>query len=121
VRWAGPSRGGRAAALAASAVRTGISNPGRTIAGTAMFALIYLGIGATVGALVRNPVNGSVLVLLVWIVDVMLGPSMGLGTKVVTRLLPTHFVTLWMTDRPSGHAGRAGDLGIALGRTVPRE
>jgi hypothetical protein len=107
-----------AAALGALAVRTGIDNPGRTIAGTAMFALIYLGLGAIVGALVRNPVNGSVLVLLVWIVDVMLGPSMGLGTRVVTRLLPTHFVTLWMTDRPSGHAGSLGDLGIALAWTL---
>src|SRR6266545_2160259 len=77
-----------ATALVALAVRTGIDNPARTIAGTAMFALIYLGIGATIGALVRNPVNGSVLVLLVWIVDVMLGPSMGLGSKLVTRFLP---------------------------------
>jgi hypothetical protein len=107
-----------ATALAALAARTGIENPGRTIAGTAMFALIYLGLGATIGALVRNPVNGSVLVLLVWIVDVMLGPSMGLGTKVVTRFLPTHFVTLWMTERPSGHAGRLGDLGIGLAWTL---
>src|SRR6266545_4932275 len=107
-----------ATALVALAVRTGIDNPARTIAGTAMFALIYLGIGATIGALVRNPVNGSVLVLLVWIVDVMLGPSMGLGSKLVTRFLPTHFVTLWMTDRPSGHAGRLGDLGIAAAWTL---
>ena len=84
-------------ALVALALRTGIDNPGRAIA----------------GALVRNPVNGSVIVLLVWIVDVMLGPSMGLGTRTVTRFLPTHFVTRWMTDRPSGHAGRLGDLGIA--------
>jgi hypothetical protein len=105
-------------ALAALTVRTGIDSPGRAIAGTAMFALIYLGIGATIGALVRNPVNGSVLVLLVWIVDVMLGPSMGLGTNVITRFLPTHFVTLWMTDRPSGHAGRFGDLGIGLAWTL---
>src|SRR5436190_847468 len=107
-----------ATALVALAIRTGIDNPARTIPGTAMFALIYLGIGATIGALARNPVNGSVLVLLVWIVDVMLGPSMGLGTKVTTRFLPTHFVTLWMTDRPSGHAGRHGDLGIALAWTL---
>jgi ABC-2 family transporter len=107
-----------ATALAALAARTGIDDPGRTVAGTAMFALIYLGLGATVGALVRNPVNGSVLVLLVWIVDVMLGPTMGLGTRVVSRFLPTHFVTLWMTDRPSGHAGRLGDLGIGLAWTL---
>lgn len=107
-----------AAALVTLWLRTGVADPWRTIAGTVMYALIYLGIGATIGSLVRNPVNGSVLVLLVWIVDVMFGPSMGLGDKLVTRLLPTHFVTLWMADRASGHAGRLGDLGIALAWTL---
>src|SRR6266498_654970 len=100
-------------ALVALQLRTGIDQPARVIVGTAMFAVIYLGIGATVGALVRNPVNGTVLILFVWILDIFFGPSMGVGTKPWTRALPTHFVTLWMVDRPSGHGGRLGDLGIA--------
>ena len=100
-------------ALVALQLRTGIDQPARVIAGTAMFAVIYLGIGATVGALVRNPVNGTVLILFVWILDIFFGPSMGVGTKPWTRALPTHFVTLWMVQRPSGHGGRLGDLGIA--------
>src|SRR5262249_19649198 len=64
-----------AAALLALMVRTGIAQPGRVIAGTAMFAVIYLAVGALTGALVRNPVNGTVLVLFVWIIDVFFGPA----------------------------------------------
>ncbi len=45
-----------AAALAAVAARYGgIADPGRVIAGTLMFAVIYLAVGALAGALVRQP------------------------------------------------------------------
>ncbi|XAS75590.1 ABC transporter permease [Dermatophilaceae bacterium Sec6.4] len=103
-----------AAALIALAARTGIDSPGRAVAGTLMFAIIYVAIGAGVGSVVSSPVNGTVIVLFVWILDVFFGPAMGAGDRVVTRALPTHFVTLWMLDQPSGHGGRIGDLGWAL-------
>src|SRR6266545_3788182 len=45
------------AALVALALRTGIDQPGRVIAGALLFAVIYLAVGAIAGALVRNPVN----------------------------------------------------------------
>jgi hypothetical protein len=83
-----------------------------------MFALIYVSIGAVVGSLVANPVNGTVAVLFVWILDVFFGPAMGAADRVATRGLPTHFVTLWMVDLPSGHGGRPGDLGWGLIWTV---
>jgi hypothetical protein len=94
--------------------RTGIAHPTRAIVGTVMFAIIYVGIGAVVGTLARNPVNGTVIVLFVWILDVFFGPAMGSADRLATRFLPTHFVTLWMVDLPSGHGGRLGDLGPAL-------
>jgi hypothetical protein len=97
------------AALAALWARTGIDDPTRAMAGTAMFALIYLGIGAVVGALVRNPVNGTVLILFIWILDVFFGPTMSTAAdQVATRALPTHYVTLWMTNLPLRHGGRLG-------------
>lgn len=103
-----------AAALVALWARTGIEDPARAAVGTMMFALIYLGIGAVVGALVGNPVNGTVLILFVWILDVFFGPAMSTAAdQVGTRVLPTHYVTLWMTDLPLRHGGRVGDLGIA--------
>lgn len=107
-----------AVALATLAVRTGIDSPPRVISGTLMAAVIYIAIGAVVGSLAQNPVNGAVIVLLIWILDVFLGPAMGAKDRVGTRWLPTHFLTLWMVDLPSGHAGRIGDLGWALVWTV---
>ncbi|AEV73408.1 MULTISPECIES: ABC transporter permease [Mycolicibacterium] len=103
-----------AVALVALAVRTGIDDPGRVIAGTLMFAVIYLAIGALVGVAVSNPVNGAVAILLIWIIDVFFGPGGSGGDYVISRFFPTHFVTLWMVDLPSRHGGRLGDLGISL-------
>lgn len=103
-----------AIALLALTVRTGIDHPGRVVIGTLMFALIYLAIGALVGVGVSNPVNGAVVILLVWMIDVLIGPAGSGGDYVLTRWFPTHFVTLWMVDTPSRHAGRLGDLGLAL-------
>ncbi|MEI8406519.1 MULTISPECIES: ABC transporter permease [unclassified Kribbella] len=107
-----------AAALLALAARTGIDQLGRTVAGTLMFGVVYLAIGALVGAVVRNPVNGTVLILFVWIMDVFFGPAVGSPDRLATRWFPTHFVTLWMVDLPSRHGGRLGDLGWALAWTV---
>src|SRR6266702_4290392 len=107
-----------AAALATLAARTGIGHPGRVIAGTLMFAVIYLAIGALIGALVASPVNGTVLIFFVWITDVMFGPIFGSATRPAGRVFPTHFLSLGMTDRIDQHAGRAGNLGWALDRTL---
>ena len=104
-----------AAALATLFLRTEVEDPFRVAAGTLMFALIYVGIGAAVGALVKDQVNGTVVILLIWILDVFFGPALTSPDRVVlTRWMPTHFVTLWMVDLPSGHGGNLGDLGIAL-------
>ena len=107
-----------AAALVALTARTGIEHPWRVVVGTLMFAVIYVAIGAVVGSLAGNPVNGSVIVLFVWIFDVFFGPAMGAADRLATRGLPTHFVTLWMVDLPSGHGGQPGDLGWALTWTL---
>ncbi|MCG7594821.1 ABC transporter permease (plasmid) [Mycobacterium sp. C3-094] len=100
-------------ALAALAVRVGIDHPVRVIVGTLMFSVIYLAIGALVGIAVANPVNGAVIILLIWMIDVFVGPAGSGGDYVFTRWFPTHFVTLWTVDTPSHHAGRLGDLGLA--------
>nr|WP_280826505.1 ABC transporter permease [Mycobacterium sp. OTB74] len=103
-----------AVALLALAARTGIADPVRVIAGTVMFALIYLAIGALIAVAVPNPVNGAVAILFIWMLDVFFGPGGSGGDTMVSRFFPTHFVTLWMVDLPSHHAGRLGDLGISL-------
>ena len=105
-------------ALVALAARTGIQHPARAVAGTLMFAVIYVAIGALVGSLSANPVNGTVIVLFIWMLDVFFGPAMGAANRIAIRGLPTHFVTLWMVDLPSGHGGRVTDLGWGLLWTV---
>ena len=107
-----------AAALLTLALRVGVDDPLRVTAGTLMFAVIYVAIGAAVGTLAGNPVNGTVIVLFVWIFDVFFGPAMGAADRLATRGLPTHFVTVWMVDLPSRHGGRVSDLGWALAVTA---
>lgn len=104
-----------AAAVLTLFLRDGVDDPLRVAAGTVMFAVIYVGIGAAVGSVVHDPVNGTVVILLIWILDVFFGPALTSPDRVeITRWMPTHFVTLWMVDLPSDHGGDLGDLGIAL-------
>jgi uncharacterized membrane protein YecN with MAPEG domain len=106
------------AALLVLALREPLDHPVRLVFGTSMFALVYLGIGAAVGILVRDPVNGTVVVLFVWILDVFFGPTLSSSESPLTRVFPTHFVSLWLSDTPSGHAGWLGELGISTAWVV---
>lgn len=101
-------------ALLALAVRAGIADVPRTMAATVMFALVYLGIGAAVGAAIRDEVNGSLVILFVWILDVLLGPAMAGGDALLMRVFPTHFVALVMIDAASDHAGPVGGVAPAV-------
>lgn len=96
----------------------GVDHPARVAAATVMFTLIYLALGAHIGALVANPVNGTVLILFVWLLDVVFGPVFRPADSLVSRFFPTHYLSLWMMDEPSGHGGRPGDFGWALTWTV---
>jgi hypothetical protein len=105
-------------ALLALAVRADVADLGRAVAATAMFAAIYLGIGALLGALVRSEVNGSLVLVFVWMFDVFLGPGMGRTDALITRLFPSHFPTLVMLDASTSHGGPLGDLGVSLAWSV---
>jgi len=95
-----------AAALAALAARNGgIDDAGRVLAGTLMFAVVYLGIGAMVGALMTNPVNGTVLILFVWMVDLALGTRAGRPQR-GGDARPAHALRVALDDRqPFGTRG----------------
>lgn len=107
-----------AGALVALAARTELADPWRAVGATAMFAVIYLAIGTTVGAVVRSEVNGSLVIIFVWMVDVFLGPGMGPTGGVLTRAFPTQFPTLVMLDAGTAHAGPVGDVGASLAWTL---
>lgn len=93
------------AALTALLARGDAGSPWRVATGTFLFALIYVGLGAVVGAFVPSAVNGTVLLLLMWILDVFFGPTLSGTDSPVVRFLPTHFVSLWIVDLPAGHSG----------------
>lgn len=56
--------------------RSGIAHPWHAAAAILAFALIYVGVGALIGALVKGQLEGSLLVVLVFAVDAFSGPSM---------------------------------------------
>ena len=65
-----------AAAFATLWLRSGIDHPVHAALAILAFALIYLGIGTVIGALVKAPLEGSLLVILVFGVDAFSGPQM---------------------------------------------
>jgi len=100
-------------AVLALTARGPVEEPWRVAAGTAMFALVYLGLGAVVGVLVPNAVNGTVILMFIWILDVFFGPTLSGSESLVLRVLPTHFISLWTVALPSGHGG-PGELALSL-------
>ncbi|MBA3808094.1 MAG: hypothetical protein H0X28_06850 [Solirubrobacterales bacterium] len=56
--------------------RSGIAHPAHAAAAILAFAFIYIGIGALIGAFVSGALEGSLLVVLVFSVDVFSGPAM---------------------------------------------
>jgi hypothetical protein len=67
------------AAYVALALETGIAHPWHAAAAILGFALIYLGVGTLVGALIRSPLEGSLAVAFIFILDVFSGPGMTEG------------------------------------------
>lgn len=57
-------------------LRSGIEHPLHAALAVLCFSLIYIGIGAAIGAIVRGPLEGSLLVVLVFSVDAFSGPQM---------------------------------------------
>jgi len=96
--------------VAALWFRTGIEDPLKTAAVTLTFAVLYLAIGTAIGASVKNQVNGSLIVVFVWMLDVFLGPGVAGGDNWVTRLFPNHFPTFVAIGSDSEHAGALGDV-----------
>ncbi len=61
-------------------LRSGIEHPPHAALAIFGFAAIYIGIGAVIGVLVRDQLSGSLLIVLVFSLDVFTGPSMTSNT-----------------------------------------
>lgn len=74
-------------ALLALWARQGTNHPAHTALAILTFASIYLAIGIAVGAVVRDPLAGSLAVVFIFILDVFSGPGMTSGAQGLSQLL----------------------------------
>jgi hypothetical protein len=99
-------------------VRSGIDHPAHAAVAILAFAAIYIGIGALIGALVSDPLEGSLLVMLVWAIDAFSGPQMTSGSG-VGAFTPTRHAANLLIDAAAARGSPGSDWigvgGIALG------
>jgi hypothetical protein len=101
------------------ALRSGIAHPFHAAVAIVGFAMIYIGIGALIGALVTGALEGSLLVMLVFSIDAFSGPAMTSGGGLIASLTPTRTAGDLLIAAGSGQASPGGDwlavAAIALG------
>jgi hypothetical protein len=89
-------------------LRSGIAHPWHAAAAILSFALIYVGVGALVGALVTGPLEGSLLVVLIFSVDVFSGPSMT-GSDGILAHGPTRDATKLLLAAGTGQSSAGAE------------
>ena len=72
-----------ASAFVALALRVDIAHPWHAAVAVLAFALLYLAIGVVIGSVVTAPLEGSLLVVFVFLLDVFAGPGMSGGSPPV--------------------------------------
>lgn len=96
-------------------VRSGIGHPWHGLVAIFAFAAIYIGIGAVIGALVSDPLGGSLLVLAVFSVDAFSGPQMSSAASGIGTYLPTYHAANLLVAAGVGHRSPPVDWrGVAL-------
>ena len=95
-------------------LRSGIEHPPHAAIAIFIFAAIYIGIGALIGAFVKGPLEGSLLVVLVFSLDVFSGPAMSSGGG-LSNFTPTRDAASLLIASGGGQGSPTGDwLGAAL-------
>jgi hypothetical protein len=65
-----------AAAFVALSLRVDVAHPTHAAFAIVAFALLYLGVGVLVGSLIQAPLEGSLLVAFIFLLDAFAGPGM---------------------------------------------
>ena len=103
-----------AVAFATLWLRSGIGHPLHAAVAIMAFAAIYIGIGALIGAVVVAPLEGSLLVILAWSLDVMSGPQMTSATGRLGGITPTRDAANLLIAAGGGSGSPSTDwLGVA--------
>lgn len=89
-------------------LRSGVEHPLHAAAAIFFFAAIYIGIGALIGAFVRDPLSGSLLVVLVFSLDVFSGPAMT-SKGGIANFTPTRGAANLLIAAGGGHGSPAAD------------
>lgn len=99
-------------------LRSGIGHPWHAAVAVLAFAAIYIGIGTLVGAFVSAPLEGSLLVVLIFSVDAFSGPQMTSGGGVGAFFTPTRHAASLLIAAGGAHGSPAVDwlstAGVAL-------
>ena len=98
-----------AAALATLWLRSGIGHPFHAAFAIFAFAVIYIGIGALIGAFVTGQLEGSLLVVLVFSLDAFSGPQMTSGGGAGAFLTPTRDAANVLIAAGAAHASTSSD------------
>jgi hypothetical protein len=100
-------------------MRSGIGHPLHAAVAVFSFAAIYIGIGALIGALVSAPLEGSLLVILVFSVDAFSGPQMTSSGGLGAFFTPTRHAANLLIAAGGGQGSPSvdwlGTAGVALG------
>lgn len=100
-------------------LRSGIGHPLHAAVAIFAFAAIYIGIGALIGALVSAPLEGSLLVILVFSLDAFSGPQMTSAGGIGAFFTPTRHAANLLIAAGGGQGSPGSDwvsvAGVALG------
>ena len=94
----------------------GIAHPPHAFAAILIFALIYIGIGTVVGSFLSDPLEGSLTVAFIFLIDAFSGPGMS-GGGGVAQLMPTRKAADVLIAAGAGQGSPASDW-IAVGLTT---
>ena len=95
-------------------LRSGIEHPLHAAIAILAFGAIYIGIGAVIGAFISAPLEGSLLVVLLFSIDAFSGPQMTGGGGILAISTPTRQAANLLVAAGGGHGSPAGDwLGVA--------
>ena len=104
-----------AAAFVTLWLRSGIGHPLHAAVAIFSFAVIYIGIGALIGAFVTGQLEGSLLVVLVFSLDAFSGPQMTSSDTGGAFLTPTRDAADLLIAAGAGHGSPGSDwLNVAI-------
>lgn len=89
-------------------LRVGVAHPLHALAAILMFAVIYIGIGTLIGSFVSGPLEGSLAVAFIFLIDAFSGPGMS-ASGGIARLMPTREAADLLMAAGAGRTSPAGD------------